>query len=315
MSLTLSNNVMLLTYIPTMASQEFTRVIEELTSNQTVVTIPANPTHHIPITVEIELSEKSIINTVDALTPFNITIDPDIIDYYNTIRSWDLPTTQNLFLPNAITSTKFQELWAKEHPMSDLRLRDLRIRYQYYLPTPNPVPTNLTETIAYREYPTIIINRKDHTLTEILQSLQTLERFPIMFIFDNLDLSATMADLLYFTDSLNAVGISYTTHDIGILFRLSNKDGREFNQHIASHHYNSPITKNTSIVGIQHSKCPKCLLTSDWYPKAVIGFGPGVYSSSITHAYNSRCDLVIRHHKAEPNALKFTAPTHPEHPL
>jgi hypothetical protein len=151
---------------------------------------------------------------------------------------------------------------------------------------------NLTEIIANRHDTKIWIDRIEHTLTEIVASLVSLKRLPLLIIFDNDSSENSLENLKILSDALEKNGIF---DKIGIYFRLSNDGvGKQFNQLIAENHYNYNLKEDTQVAAVQSGKIPKFFLKNAWRPMSVICLDTKLgYRHGKTAVYSNRCDLIV----------------------
>lgn len=247
------------------------------------------------------LTEQNIIELVDVLSKLEFEIDEKIQNYYNTIKSWSENDIRNQFKIDTITHSNFQK-----HITDDLGINtsidqniinDRSVRYQYFSEKTEKNPENLTEQIATRSSTKIWINKKEVSLTNIIDSLGQLRRFPMLVIFDSNDPKKCLEELSNLSESLEENNIN---NQVGIYFRLDNNGiGKEFNQMIADKQYNCQLDTTTKIVGIANGKIPKFLLKSSWKPMSVVSIGK-LLNHNKTSVYTNCCDLVINWSDFEP---------------
>jgi hypothetical protein len=247
------------------------------------------------------LTEQNIIELVDVLSKLEFEIDEKIQNYYNTIKSWSENDIRNQFKIDTITHSNFQK-----HITDDLGINtsidqniinDRSVRYQYFSEKTEKNPENLTEQIATRSSTKIWINKKEVLLTNIIDSLGQLRRFPMLVIFDSNDPKKCLEELSNLSESLEENNIN---NQVGIYFRLDNNGiGKEFNQMIADKQYNCQLDTTTKIVGIANGKIPKFLLKSSWKPMSVVSIGK-LLNHNKTSVYTNCCDLVINWSDFEP---------------
>jgi hypothetical protein len=247
------------------------------------------------------LTEQNIIELVDVLSKLEFEIDEKIQNYYNTIKSWSEDDIRNQFKIDTITHSNFQK-----HITDDLGINtsidqniinDRSVRYQYFSEKTEKNPENLTEQIATRSSTKIWINKKEVSLTDIIDSLGQLRRFPMLVVFDSNDSKKCLEELSNLSESLEENNIN---NQVGIYFRLDNNGiGKEFNQMIADKQYNCQLDTTTKIVGIANGKIPKFLLKSSWKPMSVVSIGK-LLNHNKTSVYTNCCDLVINWSDFEP---------------
>ena len=247
------------------------------------------------------LTEQNIIVLVETLHPLGFEIDGKIMDFYKTIKSWSENEIKNQFLLNTFDHSNFQKHInsdiGNDYELSSPIVFDRQHRYQYFLENTEKTPENLTEKIAFRKNTKIWINRKDHTLEEILNSLQELKRLPLLLVFEHSDHKKCLEELVNLEKTLKKMEIF---QGVGIYFRLPNDEsGTTFNKLISENKYNSQLDVNTTIVGVQNGKIPKFFLKNDWKPMSVISIGTFLKHTK-TSVYANCCDLIISYTDQEP---------------
>ena len=168
-----------------------------------------------------------------------------------------------------------------------LIIQDRSIKYQYFTGLSKTNDT-LVENIAFRDNSHIWVDSSQNSMTELLSSLQQLNRFPVLFLFDDYNSNDSYLELSSVGTALDELNI---TENIGIYFRMKDiAKGKLFNQYIANKKYNSKLDTNTLVAGI--TKIPKFFLTSEWKPMSVIVLGSR-YRTNKSGIYANRCDLII----------------------
>ena len=247
-----------------------------------------------------ELTEKNVVAVVDQLTPFNFVFCDDILQYYETIKSWSEEEIKNQFLLTEIKNQNFQEHitddLGADTPVDELIINDRRLRYQYF--TKNTFPSNsLTEIIANRPTSKIWVNSNNYSLTELFSSLVILKRLPVLLVFGSTNDAELVKNLNYVSQALDSLGLQ---SNIGIYFRLPNTEiGKPFNDIISMKQYNCVLDSNTQVAGVQPSKLPKFFIKNQWRPLTVISINDTLRHSKVA-IYSNCCDLVISYTKSEP---------------
>jgi uncharacterized protein YjgD (DUF1641 family) len=248
-----------------------------------------------------DLSERNIVELVNALRPLNFIIDDKILRYYDTIKTWSENEVKSQFFLTTMTNTNFQKHITDDLGLNDAITQDIindrSFRYNYFVEKSEKKPENLTEIIAARDSTTVWVDKKQHSLSDVVESLVHLKRFPLLVVFDGYDEKRCFVDLQNLTESLEKNRIF---SDVGIYFRLDNSAiGKEFNQYIADKHLNSKLEKDSVVCGVQSGKIPKFLLKTDWKPMSVISLGNAVKNSK-TAVYTNCCDLIISYSDSQP---------------
>lgn len=151
----------------------------------------------------------------------------------------------------------------------------------------------LTKKILSRNHSFIQINKKQHPINEVLDTLLELQRFPLLVILDDKE---PLDQLIQFHNlTKNIIPIE----EISVMFRKENrKEGRHFNDYVKSQNINNKLDINTKIVYINNKKIPKDLLKEVWEPECVISLGSVRHYNKIDkliHQY----DLTIHYDKED----------------
>jgi hypothetical protein len=247
----------------------------------------------------LPLTEKNILTLVKGLKNFRFEIDEKIQDFYQEI-SEVLSTKENIFDLKKIENKKLLDsLYADigvENNENHLLLADRKIRYQYQIFS-DFTPTTLTDKIAYRRTSKLYLDKNQVSLTDILHSLNDLNRLPVLFIFSSHDIKDSIIDLKNMATALESNSIT----DVGIYFRFDNtsEQNKTFNDLVNALKYNSKLDNNTKIVGLANNKLPKFLVKDKWKPKSIISFTNN-FKNNKTSVYCDDVDLVIYYHDKAP---------------
>lgn len=251
-----------------------------------------------------DLTEKNIVELIDALTPHNFQIDESLKNHYDTIKSWSKSDFQNQFLITAISNQNFEK-----HITADLGVEtaidqniivDRSNRYQYFVENREKTEENLTSCLAYRKKTKVWIDKNKFSLNEVFQALVNLKRLPALVVFDNHSITTSQKNLKILEILVDSLEKNNLDKKVGIYFRLPNDEiGKKFNQLIAEKTYNNHLDVDTEIVGIQSGKIPKFFLTSNWKPMSIITIDSSLRNSK-TAVYANCCDLIISYSDSEP---------------
>lgn len=243
------------------------------------------------------LTEKNIVCLLELLKSYRFEVDQKISDFYEIIKKYEISQikanyTFEEILPNNLKMTLEEECGPLDLMNESIR-QDRSIRYQYFVKNSPKKYGNLSDLIVHRSSAKIWINSSLHDLSELVSTLQSIDRLPILVVFDSNNSNDYVKNLQNFSESMEKNGI---TDNIGIYFRLENNDsGKEFNNLIKDKKYNSPLTAGTQVACVQTGKLPKFFLKDcDWAPKSVIVLGTSLRHSK-TAIYSNRCDLIISH--------------------
>ena len=252
-----------------------------------------NKKHTLPLT------EKNILTLVKGLKNFRFEIDEKLQNFYHEILEV-LLTKENIFdLKNIESKKLLDSLYADigvENSENHLLLADRKIRYQYQIFS-DFAPGTLTDKIAYRRTSKLYLDKNQVSLTDIIHSLNELNRLPVLFIFSSHDIKDSITDPKNMATALESNSIA----DVGIYFRFDNttEQNKIFNDLINTLKYNSKLDKNTKIVGLANNKLPKFLVKDQWKPNSIISFTNN-FKNNKTSVYCDDVDLIIYYHDKAP---------------
>jgi len=252
-----------------------------------------NKKHTLPLT------EKNILTLVKGLKNFRFEIDEKLQNFYHEILEV-LSTKENIFdLKNIESKKLLDSLYADigvENSENHLLLADRKIRYQYQIFS-DFAPGTLTDKIAYRRTSKLYLDKNQVSLTDIIHSLNELNRLPVLFIFSSHDIKDSITDLKNMATALESNSIA----DVGIYFRFDNttEQNKIFNDLINTLKYNLKLDKNTKIVGLANNKLPKFLVKDQWKPNSIISFTNN-FKNNKTSVYCDDVDLIIYYHDKAP---------------
>lgn len=244
----------------------------------------------------VDLTEKNIITVVDTLAPLKFEIDETVKNHYETIKSWSDATVKDQFLITNIEHKNFLKAITNdlgiETAIDQNIIMDRSMRYQYITENVKNPGENLTEIIANRAKTKVWINRNNHSLTDVINSLVNLKRLPVLVIFDNDTNENSIENLKILSSALNENNI---VDNVGVYFRLANDGvGKQFNQLIADQKYNYNLKEDTKLAAVQSGKIPKFFLKSAWKPMSVIMLNTRMgLRHGKTAVYSNCCDLII----------------------
>jgi hypothetical protein len=249
------------------------------------------------------LSEKNIVTIFNMLNPLKFEFSPDFLDLYEKIEKLDLDHFRTKFNFDTLYSEKISksklpniESLATESTLIKI---DRKIRYQYEIHgnLDDSEKDTLTYKLANRKSIKLYLNIRDIKLQEIYKSLLTLNRNKILVIFDDFRISECIFQLQKLNALVQSNNLQSST---GIYFRFDNKDeGLVFNKLISDNKLNQKLSKDSKIVGISNGKLPKFMITSEWYPDAVISFTSSLRNNR-TDVYCNDCDLIIYYTEVRP---------------
>ena len=239
----------------------------------------------------VEFTEKNIVAVLDFLKPYKFEVDDVLQKHYETIKSWSaVKDCSHLFYGDSLNPS-IQTALNQEIDISNSELvKDRSLKYQYIVKK-EPVEENLLNLITHRTQSRLWIDNKKYSLPDVIGILKTLERLPLLVVFDGWQTEGCFKNLSLLHEALDSNNVK---DNIGVYFRLPNEPmGKEFNTFISEQKYNAKLDSDTSVAVVQTGKLPKFFLKDcSWTPKSVIVLGNGLRHSK-TAVYSNRCDLVI----------------------
>jgi hypothetical protein len=247
----------------------------------------------------IPIKEKYLFQTIDFLVTVDCTIDSCILDLYNSIKSIYAMSSKESLL-SLDNNQELKSLLENQQQLLnidyDLYFHDRSIRHQYYYSS-NLRPINLTNQIALRERRSLYADPEKISLTDILVSLNTLKRMPVLFIFEGRDSRHNSQCL---TLVKQAVDLVLPTAQVGVFFRFdSQTDTHQFNQLVSEYQFNQRLDEKSTIIGIANHKLIKFIVNSQWKPETIISFTNGFYNNKV-YSYFHNVDLVVYYTQVKP---------------
>lgn len=262
------------------------------------VSVVNNKIHLLPLT------EKNLVLVVSMFHPENFEISEEILEFFATINTWSKSEFFSKFELQTIDNKKIIERLHEEGVLEDNTddqlLMDRKIRYQYQF-FPEVKYLGLTNYIADRENSKIWVDPKMHEFDNLVDSLVSLKKFPILLIFNGHNEYECIKQLDAVSQTLCKRNL---TDDVGVYFRFQNiGKGKDFNQRIADNQFNAPLNVNTKIAGLINGKLPKFFLKTDWRPNSVISFTNNLNHNK-TSVYCNNCDLIVYYTDKMPFAVE-----------
>ena len=152
----------------------------------------------------------------------------------------------------------------------------------------------LSQKIASRNAFIVNINREKWTLDQVIRSLHTLSRFPLLVVLNEKN---ALDD---YHEIYGKLRLLYPSTAHAVLFRLPNQGVKniEFNQRVSEDRTNNPIDKNTKIVYINHKRVPKPLIKSSWQARAAISVRSEREHNQVQN-FLEGYDLIIQYDREE----------------
>jgi hypothetical protein len=253
-----------------------------------------------------DLTEQNIVQIYEALAPAGFDIDSAVKNHYDTIKSWSKTEVENQFLITNITHQNFQKAITADLGINtnidQNIINDRSVRYKYTTEHHRNFGENLTENIANRSSTKIWVDKNQHTLDEVFNSLIELRRVPVLVVFDTVINNKYLENLENLSKSMKNVGVS---ENVGIYFRLPNDElGKKFNSIIADNQYNKKLDSDLIVAAVSSGKIPKFFLKNPWQPMSVIALDTKMgLRHGKTSVYTNCCDLIIEY-ADEPSLLE-----------
>lgn len=248
----------------------------------------------------VPLTEKNIYNLVNAFKPHGFVIDPTVMGFYEDISNFIKSNTNqfdvfSLTNEKLLTSIKTDITEISENNI--ILLNDRRLRFQYSIFSKDP-EVSLKNSLANRPNTRVWINSKTTPLTDLIQAIQQLDRFPLLVVFNGHESKECLQHLKNLTTALQDNNI---VADTGIYFRFDNisDSNKVFNNTVSQLGYNCVLGDQTKIAGIANNKLPKFLLKSTWYPRSVITFSNS-FKNNKTSIYCDAVDLIVYYNEKQP---------------
>jgi len=267
------------------------KVLDEISKKYENITVVTSGKKYL-----VDLTEKNIVVLVDTLSGQGFDIEEKLKNHHEIIKNWNQEEFINQFKLENITNTNFvkhiTEDLGVDTPIDKNIINDRSVRYQFFTDTPKNPGETLTEYIANRPSTKLWVDKNQHSLDDVIASLQELRRLPLLVVFDTLINNKYLENLEILSESLEKNGI---VDNIGIYFRLPNDEvGKQFNQLIKDKQYNYELNSSTKVVAVQSGKLPKFFIKTAWKPMSVIALDSRMgLRHGKTAVYSNNCDLVI----------------------
>jgi hypothetical protein len=152
----------------------------------------------------------------------------------------------------------------------------------------------LSQKIASRNSFIVNINREKWTLDQVIRSLHTLRRFPLLVVLNEKNALDDYHEIFV------KLRLLYPSSAHAVMFRLPNQGVKniEFNQRVTEDRTNNSIDENTKIVYINHKRVPKPLIKSRWQARAVISVRSEREHNQVQN-FLEPYDLIIQYDREE----------------
>jgi len=228
-----------------------------------------------------KFTAKNLYNIISALKTRNFEIEQQLLDYYKKVENIK-NTKFDLFetcLPEDI----------KQHilSMDKTIYADRSLRYGYNVEY--VYSDTLIDTIAYRKQREVCLDPKVHTMQNIVETINQLERFPLIVLIDE-DTSFLQLRQIH-TELSKVVDNKYQS----VLFRIDNKDENNctVNDYIKDNELNNWVDNSTKVVYIKKNKLPKVLLQADFRPICALAKTSTRCNKNVRLYMQSYCDCIL----------------------
>lgn len=255
-----------------------------------VVAIESNKSYFIPLT------EQNIVLVIDKFKPCGFEIDDTLMEFYNTIKSWNIDEYVTQYNIENNTAPNFHRAIAEDvgdiSTVSKSILVDRSTRYNYNAEIVTD-GTPLMMSLCNRVDPTVWVSNQDNSMAEVLATLTELKRLPVLIVFDSWSDERNYHELDALSLAFETAGIT----EVGVYFRLSNGDyGKQFNQMISDKKYNKRLDDNLQVAIVQSGKLPKFFLKEDWEPMSAITLGSRMtMRHGKVSVYLKNTDLIVEY--------------------
>jgi hypothetical protein len=251
-----------------------------------------------------KLYEPAINEVVELFKNKQFDIDPKLTEINNQIE--EIKTQELKYIPHVTVDglvnvdPRAEELAVNEigefSRENRIKYWDRSVRYGYrkqqrYFDVASPLAENLANRSSVKEY----INPSAYTLTDVVEALKELDRFPLLI---TLSRKNEYAELQRLTEAFDFVDVEQQI----VLDRIEDDHDPNFklNSFIKLKNFNRWLDSSIKIVYIFKSSLPKLLLKSEWRPIAHLSLS-GERENTMTSSYiDQHCDLNI-FHDAQPS--------------
>ena len=228
-----------------------------------------------------EANEINIYHVVNAFKDSNFVIDEEILSYYEKLKDFEnnkgdyVPGVYNYKLKNLsdnaidyiissigeptqeniVQYRDRKELLGLKH-FDDDEIKEISKNY-----------TVLTNKLIFRDKVDVFVNKNKYTMSQVIESLIELDRFPLLVILDDNNINDSLHEVA--KEFLHVMPAELQS----VVFRLDNTTEKniEFNQYVKRYNLNSPVDTNTKIVyNYYNNKLPKPLFKTGWRPITVL---------------------------------------------
>lgn len=162
--------------------------------------------------------------------------------------------------------------------------------------------TPLTVKIVERTKSNVFINSNNYKLSNVVESLFELNRFPLLIVLPEQD------SFDHLNNCYNVFSNIVDNKDCSVMYRLNNtsRDPQLFNIFVKEKQLNNQVAKNTKIVYISGNKITKPLVQSNFRAEAVLCMYSSRHNNKV-QSYLDGHDLVIHYDTDKSPIMQFGA--------
>jgi predicted double-glycine peptidase len=230
----------------------------------------------------IKYTERNLYDVLTSVEGKNFELSDRVKEIYNKLINFKpedyIPGVYNLEVKNLpAKGLKLLEQEVGETTIDNLYLyRDRSIRYglDYFdeddLNKSLEQISPLANALANRKNRSVIVNREFVDINDLMLSLESLNRLPVIIVLPSSDAHDVLVELHQQIRNI------IPSEDICTMFRMdnTNQDGSFINEYIRKEKINNKLAKNIKVVYTLENKVPKPLINADFDPMSLV-----VYSS------------------------------------
>lgn len=234
-----------------------------------------------------KFTAKNCVQILTVLANRNFVVDEELIEVKN--QADQILANRFDYIPMLSPDNTFKNIDIDANK-DFLYNVDKSIRHGYFVPY--HLSTNLIEKIAYRLDTNICIDPDEHSLEEVFQAIDKLDRYPLLIPVEEHS-AATQLEQAHMQVS------KYVPNELqSVMFRVEkNSKEASFNSYVKNNNLNNWLDKSTKVVYINKSKLPKLLISEDIKPTSVFSFTSQRNNTHLTNYIKFNCDCIISYDK------------------
>lgn len=243
-----------------------------------------------------KLSENILYELVTTFKNQEFVIDETLLEMYNQIV--DIKNNPKEYVPGLwnnnienISESGKQYIGEKLQTLNSLQLYDRRRMYGINYIT-HDIDDTLANDIAHRTDFEAYIDNTKYSLSDVIDSVVLLKRFPMLVLLDN---GHEYEQLERIHKETKQIPNSQQT----VLFRTENKtaNDKQFNNYIHKNLLNNWLDEKIKILYLSKQKLPKVLFSIDWKPMSVFCLTSTRMNTIVSNYIDDTCDLHVYYEK------------------